>query len=265
LTADLTPLQAQSVVQRLGALAPHFDVRVVQETASTNADLMDARWSDGARSIVLAAEHQTAGRGRRGRSWQAWPGHSLTFSLLWRFTAPAPKPGGLSLAVGVAVAATLEQLGVEGVQLKWPNDVLIFGRKLAGILVELQHGTGGMACVCGIGVNVSLPEDAAQQLPPMASLASALGNPPDRNDLLASLLCRLHDVLERFAQDGFPALEEAWSRRNAHAGLPVRLSAEDGEVDGIMQGVDSDGALLLATAQGVRRILNGEVTLRPRV
>ena len=260
-----------------------FDVRVIEETGSTNSDLLrDAtRLPSG---TVLAAERQTAGRGRRGRVWIAPPGGSLTFSLLWKFSRGAAMLSGLSLAAGVAAARALEKCGAPGVQLKWPNDLLApkngAPAKLGGILIELTGGTGGAGgnggnggsgghsgaalAVIGIGVNLDLGSAAAGIDQPVTDLA-ALGVRISRNTLLALLLEELLPVLRTFEQDGFAPLADEWNRRHAFANQTVVLSGENMTAqDGIATGVDASGALLLDTSQGVVKIVSGEVSLRMR-
>lgn len=238
-------------------------MQVLAECDSTNSVLSATGPRDDGRVPLVVAESQTAGRGRRGRSWLAWPGASLTFSVLWRFPDGAPVPSGLSLVVGLALAVALEKLGVAGVRLKWPNDVLIEERKLAGILVELQSGRGrGPAAVIGIGLNMALPAAAIPGQPAVCSLADCLADVPDRNQVLAGILAELQDLLGVCGVAGFDALRGAWEQRNAHAGRAVRILGEGIELEGVCQGVDEDGALLLATEQGVQRILSGEVSLR---
>lgn len=258
------PLDADLIRRHLGPRAESFDVQVVAECPSTNSALMSAPAPADGRLPVLAAERQTAGRGRRGRAWLAWPGASLTFSVQWRFPAGAPAPAGLSLAAGLALARAIEKLGVADVQLKWPNDVLIGGLKLAGILVELQAGgRQALTAVIGIGVNIEVPPDTViPDQPAVASLAGSLEAVPDRNRLLAAILGELRDVLDLYAAAGFAALRGAWQQRNAHAGRQVRVLGEEAVLDGICEGVDEDGALLLRTDCGVRRVLSGDVSLR---
>lgn len=258
------PLDADAVRTRLATLAPAFDVVVVRECASTNTEMMETPPPDDGRIHVLAADLQTAGRGRRGRQWLSWEGASLNFSAMWRFAPAAPVPAGLSLVAGIAVAATLEKLGIVGVQLKWPNDILVHGAKVAGILVELVPGRDRTpAAVVGIGINLQLPPGAS--IPDQAQvtdLASHLGEFPDRNLLLASLLVELRALFETYATAGFPALRGAWEQRNAHANLPVTVAGEGAGLRGTCAGVDEDGALLLRTGTGTVRILSGEVSLR---
>lgn len=259
------PLAVADINVALGALSHRFDLRIVAECSSTNSLLMNERSTDTDRVPVVIAEHQTAGRGRRGKTWVSWPGTSLTFSSLWRFPAGAPVPAGLSLVAGIAVALALESQGAIGVQLKWPNDVLLLGHKVAGILVELLPGPNGTsAAVIGIGINIAVPrgEQISDQIG-MTDLASHVCTLPDRNRMTALLLRKLHDLLETYASTGFPALRGAWQQRNAFAELPVRISGESMCLEGVCAGVDDDGALLLRTESGIARILSGEVSLRP--
>ncbi|WP_249115768.1 biotin--[acetyl-CoA-carboxylase] ligase [Azoarcus sp. L1K30] len=259
------PFDLTAVSTALGPLASAFSLRWLETCASTNAELMTHTPADDGQVHVLIAGAQTAGRGRRGRQWQSWPGHSLTFSALWRFDPGVPAPAGLSLVVGLALAITLEKLGVHGVQLKWPNDVLVHGRKLAGILIELLPGRGPTpAAVIGIGINLQLPPDVS--IPEQAGvtdLAAELGTPPRQETMLAAVLGELHKLLDTYAAAGFDALRGAWQQRNAFAGLPVRISGEGKDITGICLGADEDGALLIRTDHEVSRILSGEVSLRP--
>ncbi|HQZ02981.1 MAG TPA: biotin--[acetyl-CoA-carboxylase] ligase [Thauera sp.] len=250
----------------LGALAPRFAIEWIDRCASTNSCLMERTPANDGRVHVLVADEQTAGRGRRGRQWQSWPEGSLTFSLLWRFARGTPAPAGLSLVAGLAVARAVEQMGVLGVQLKWPNDVLVNGEKLAGILVELlAAGDRSLAAVIGIGINLSLPPDAhIEHHAGVTDLAHALeGAPISRPALLAQILTEFQRLIDTYAVAGFPALKGAWEQRNAFAQLPVRISSDHEHTDGTCLGVDDDGALLLRTSNGVVRVLAGDVSLRP--
>lgn len=212
---------------------------------------------------VVVAERQTAGRGRMGREWIAAPGGSLTFSLLWRFPV-GTKLSGLSLAVGVAVSRALEKVmgsgihsdGAGGTALKWPNDILLLDRKLGGILIELS----GAAAVIGIGLNLRLPESMPEAI---RTTAAALDGEIDPNTLLAAVLEELLRVLDGFALNGFAALRDEWLSRHAWTGRLVRVLTPHAEpIEGICVGVADDGALLLETAGGVKRILSGDVSLR---
>jgi BirA family biotin operon repressor/biotin-[acetyl-CoA-carboxylase] ligase len=264
----LAPITARAaeLASALGPLAQCFAIEWVSECPSTNSALLDTPPTDDGRTHVLVADRQTAGRGRRGRQWLSWDGASLTFSTLWRFAPGAPAPAGLSLVAGLALARALEQLGVQGVQLKWPNDVLVHGNKLAGILIDLLPARGRPpAAVIGIGLNLRLP--AQHDIPNQAGvtdLAQTLeGAPPAPAVVLAAILAELHRLLETYAAAGFPALRGAWQQRNAFADLPVRIVSDQDIRSGTCTGVDDDGALLLRTDSGVERILAGDVSLRP--
>lgn len=204
------PLELAAIASALdacGGLACHFDVDLLAVCDSSNTRLL-ARAEAGAPSgTVIVARQQTAGRGRRGRHWISSADDSLTFSLLWRFP-PAVALEGLSLAVGLALARALEQMGGTGLTLKWPNDVLFEGRKLAGILIELSstHARGSerrLAAIIGIGLNLRLPLDPAGLLDqPVAAWAQALPAATDPNPLLACLLAELHRQFDGIRRAG---------------------------------------------------------------
>jgi BirA family biotin operon repressor/biotin-[acetyl-CoA-carboxylase] ligase len=235
-------------------------VEVVRETGSTNADLL-ARAPTLDAPVLLVAEHQTAGRGRAGRSWLSSSGGSLTFSLAWHFAGGPQRLLGLPLAVGVALAETLGRLGVQ-VQLKWPNDLLKDGNKLAGILIETQAGLGGTWAVIGIGLNLVMPEDLEQQIGRSVADAAWLAR-MDRDALMAALLDGLAAMLREFEQAGFAPFCPRWNLRHAWQGATVRI-IDRGEVlhEGLAAGVDDGGRLLLDTAGGRITIVAGDVSLR---
>jgi BirA family transcriptional regulator, biotin operon repressor / biotin---[acetyl-CoA-carboxylase] ligase len=260
----------------LGVAACRFNVEALAACDSTNARLAAAAQQGVPSGSVIVADTQTAGRGRRGRQWLSAPAGSLTFSLLWRFAAPADWRvlGGLSLAVGLAVAEACDKLGLPGMFLKWPNDLLLrkgeaWG-KAGGILIELSSDRQGVAAVIGIGLNLQAPDGTGMDLPPagLAELAGAGSELPDRHRILAELLRQLLGILDRFAIDGLPPLRNAWEARHAFAGAPVRL-VQDGAAGPISTagrclGIDDDGALRVETAAGIERWLSGDVSLRPQ-
>lgn len=235
------------------------------QCTSTNSVLMDEAESGAPHGRVLVCNRQTAGRGRRGRRWQSVPGGSLTFSLLWRFAAGARPPSGLSLAIGLALVRALEGLGVQGVRLKWPNDLLVGGGKIAGILVELLPARErAPAAIVGIGLNLTLPADfAVDPGLPVRDLASLLAEVPSREALLAETLRSVDVIMARFESEGFAALRAEWISCQAYRGEAVRVVTDDGAAtEGLCVGVDDDGALLVETSDGTRRMLTGEPSLR---
>lgn len=269
----LPPLRdVQRLIAALGQAACRFDIDVLAECQSTNGELLLRAEAGAPSGTVVVAERQTAGRGRRGRAWISSPGDSVTFSLLWRFP-PGTLPLGLSLAVGVAVARALEKMAADeddvarpgdavkpaDIRLKWPNDILLRGKKLGGILVELVPGAP-QAAVIGIGLNLRLPDS----LPPEVRAAAAAWPQTAAVDaFLAALLIELLQVLEVFAQGGFAPLRQEWLARHAFADAEVMLLSDfAAPLSGICRGVDQQGALLLEVDGKMERILSGEISLR---
>jgi len=263
-------LEQNEVVHWLGSDIEVFDIEILPQAASSNTLLLQragpAVANGGAPSgSVLAVELQSAGRGRMGRTWHSGLGTALTFSLLWRFDCGLNALSGLSLAVGVAVVRALDRLGAQGVQLKWPNDIMTGQGKLAGVLIEAQGDMlGPSAVVIGIGLNCALSGSQVQQIgQPACALDEICAAMPTRNQLLAVLLQELARVLQQFAQGGFAAFREEWERYHINQDMPVRLHMADGQtVNGIARGVSDSGELCMETEQGTRRFNSGEVGVR---
>ncbi|WP_035383128.1 biotin--[acetyl-CoA-carboxylase] ligase [Ferriphaselus sp. R-1] len=249
----------------LGAAAGTFSIEVLDEARSSNAVLLQRAALGAPSGSVLAVEWQSAGRGRRGRTWHAALGRSLTFSLLWRFERGLSALSGLSLAAGLAITRALHSFGIAGTGLKWPNDVLgKDGGKLAGILIEAQGDMlGPSAVVIGVGLNLDLPDAVSRQLDQPACNLAQLAELPERNQLLAAILRELAAVLETFAAHGFAPLRAAWEAEHIAQHRPVRLLLPDGStLTGIARGVAEDGSLRLATEHGERLFNSGEISLR---
>ncbi|HEY6863597.1 MAG TPA: biotin--[acetyl-CoA-carboxylase] ligase [Burkholderiales bacterium] len=243
-----------------------LSVEVLDECASTSSVLLERAARGAAHGSVVACEHQSAGRGRRGNPWVSARGGSLAFSLLWRFGRPPAALPGLSLAVAVMVARALEREGVAGVRLKWPNDLLLGDGKLGGILVELSgDAAGASAAVIGVGLNVHLDAEARARIgQPAADLAQCAAPLPSRTGLLAALLESLAEGLSRFAREGFAPFRDEWQRRHAWQGRRVALASSGRRVvEGEALGVAEDGALVLRSPDGVERFHSGELSLRP--
>jgi BirA family transcriptional regulator, biotin operon repressor / biotin---[acetyl-CoA-carboxylase] ligase len=236
------------------------DLLVLVRVDSTNTELVRRPAPPGQAQVCLA-EHQTAGRGRRGRSWKSPPGSNLYLSVSWPFDGGVEAMAGLSLAVGVALCDALETLGVDGLALKWPNDVLRGAGKLAGTLIELRgDATGPCRGIVGTGVNVRMPAHVGHGIDqPWADLADL---DLCRSELAAALLDRLLPLLADFATTGFAPWRERWQARHVHADRAVRIVGTGPDLAGTAVGVDERGALLLRTATGVQAIHAGEVSLR---
>ncbi|CAJ0882446.1 Bifunctional ligase/repressor BirA [Ralstonia mannitolilytica] len=267
-------------IRPTGAAAA-WPVEVVDATGSTNADLMaavrDAAWPGHAAQTglaplagarVLAAQHQSAGRGRQGRPWSG--DHGLTFSVACAFAGEPAQLGGLSLAVGVAVAdavaAYAEANGgsAQALALKWPNDVQIAGRKLAGILVETVRCAPGQTwAVIGIGLNLERPRALETALGRGLSGVEELVDAPEPNAVLSALLTSLGEHLQRFGALGLAPFVAPFAARDAFAGQRVRLW-QDGAVvlEGVAHGIDAHGRLAIESCGRVQWIHSGEVSLR---
>ena len=241
-------------------------VQVVDEVDSTSTQLLAMAAQGAPSGLCLAAEWQSAGRGRRGRSWVSALGGSLTFSLLWRFERGAGHLAGLSLAVGAAVARSLAACGVERVQVKWPNDVVIDFRKVAGILVETSGDLQGPSvAVVGVGLNYRLAEGTLDRIDQaVTDVAHCARQVPSRNDLLATLLRELAATLGRFELSGFAAERDAWRALHAYQGRPVRvLPAHEPPFDATVADVAADGALVVTLPDGRPvPLASAEISLR---
>ena len=260
-----SPLHAERIASLSSAPALGLDIEVVATTGSTNADLR-ARLETLTRPLLLAAEAQSAGRGRAGRSWLAAAGDSLCFSLAWKFAGPITQLTGLPLAVGVVLAETLAAAGWP-VKLKWPNDLLKEGVKLGGILIEsaLVRSAPTAApqiwAVIGVGLNTrSNPVLTAAVGNDIAALGS---EPVDRDALLASIATAFATALPQFDAQGLAPFAARWEVLHAHAGEPVTI-LEGGQIreQGIAFGIDASGCLLLDTAAGRIAVSVGDVSLR---
>ncbi len=266
LSEPVTLLSADAVRAALGAHGADFTVEIADAVESTNNELLARATAGAPHGAVIAAEWQKAGRGRMGRTWQSGIGSGLTFSLLWRFDQGAGWLGGLSLAAGIAVMRVLRRRGVRDAGLKWPNDVLWRGCKLAGVLIEMQgDALGPSSAVLGIGINVRLGAALRDRIDHAAAdMETACGCEVDRNALLGELLVELHAVLSAFARDGLAPFKDEWRAWHLYEGRAVAVKSADGRMErGIAAGIAEDGALLLDTPAGLRRYHSGEVSLRP--
>ncbi len=256
-------LDKNLVLDAIGEQRAWFNLQILDEVASTNTYLMQQKGI--AHATCVAAHVQTHGKGRRGRTWVSQLGASLTFSLLWRFQCGAAALSGLSLAVGVALMRALNSIGVNDAQLKWPNDVLVEGKKLAGILIELQGDLEGpSAAVIGVGINLNLPKNVLESIDqPAIDLVNANRKPINQNELLGMLLKHLAEVLSGFEQHGFIGLRDEWLSYHAYQNKSVRMLLPNGmDVHGVVQSVADDGILLVETALGLQRFSAGEISLR---
>jgi BirA family biotin operon repressor/biotin-[acetyl-CoA-carboxylase] ligase len=264
LAAPLDLLDAAAIRARLTrAVARRLDALDVEwEIDSTNAALL--RRPAGSRAQVCLAERQSAGRGRRGRHWVSPLAAHLYLSLQRRFDGGIAALAGLSIAAGVAAAEAVRALGYAQVGLKWPNDLVVDGRKLGGILIEFGGEDGGSArAVVGIGINVRMPASAAPAIDqPWIDLQSLGESPPSRNELAAALIAALLDALDEFALHGLVPFLPRWRALDALRDREVEVIAGTRRATGIALGIADSGALRVRHADGERDYHSAEVSVR---
>jgi BirA family transcriptional regulator, biotin operon repressor / biotin---[acetyl-CoA-carboxylase] ligase len=269
LAAGVGALDPERIVARLprAVRASLETLRVEWTLESTNTQLLEARPPAVGAAAVLLAEHQTGGRGRRGRSWIAPPGGAICLSIAWQYPDLPADLSALSLVVGLAAVAALGAVGVTGVKLKWPNDLVTARGKLGGILIEMRAEAGGpVHLVIGIGLNVMLDDQARGAVAATGNCADDLlaqrQPAPERNGIVAEILAHLLPALEEFPRRGFTPHLARWHECDALHDLEVRIENQ-GEISrGVARGVDAHGALLVETPGGVQRFISGEVTVR---
>jgi BirA family transcriptional regulator, biotin operon repressor / biotin---[acetyl-CoA-carboxylase] ligase len=235
-----------------------------EEVDSTNRVALRLAREGAAEGTVVLADGQTAGRGRLNRAWQSPPGSNLYFSVILRPPVAPPDASPITLLAGVAVAEAIASVCAEGVGIKWPNDVRIHGRKVCGILTEMRTAGGEAAVIVGIGLNVNIRKcdfdpghcDTA------TSLREETGRDHSRESMLVLLCERLEQWYGTFLQAGFAPVREGWLLWSEMAGRHVRILFRDEVQEGVVEGIDQDGALLISDGRGeVRRITAGDATI----
>ena len=235
-----------------------YELRRVRRCGSTNSVLLAE--TNLARPVLLLADEQTAGRGRRGRRWHSAPGSGLTFSLALALRRPLRELAALPLVAGVAVAHALHELGVARAALKWPNDIVVDGAKLGGILVETKSLNGSVKAVIGIGINLRGAAALRTRLRRDVAALEQFIVVPDAPLIAGAIAERLLASLPAFEARGLEAVRAEWDRLDAHAGRKLRVRLADGRVlTGVASGLESDGALRLATRGGMRAVRSGRV------
>ena len=248
--------------ERIRQQIEYGNVAVLPVIDSTNQYLLD-RIHELHSGDACVAEYQTAGRGRRGRKWFSPFGANLYLSMYWRLEQGPAAAIGLSLVIGIVMAEVLQSLGADKVRVKWPNDLYLNDRKLAGILVELTGKTGDAAqIVIGAGINLvmrNVENDVINQ--GWINLQEA-GISIDRNTLAVRLIKELRDSLRLFEQEGLTPYLTRWKRLDNFIDRPVKLIIGDKEIFGVSRGIDSQGALLLEQDGVIKPWVGGEISLR---
>jgi len=244
------------------SMLPAGRVSVLPVIDSTNQYLLD-RISELSSGDACVAEYQQAGRGRRGRKWFSPFGSNLYLSMYWKLDQGPAAAMGLSLVIGIVMAEVLQRLGAEDVRVKWPNDLYLKDRKLAGILVELTGKTGDAAqLVIGAGINLKMREPIADTINQGWINLQEAGVNIDRNELTATLLKELRAALLHFEKEGLAPFITRWRGLDNFLDRPVKLLIGDQEIHGIERGIDQQGALLLEQEGIIKPYIGGEISLR---
>lgn len=254
-------LNPTSILQDV-VLPEMAELEVLNIIDSTNQYLKD-KIADLHNGHACLAEAQTAGRGRHGRKWVSPYGSSLYLSYYWRFEAGYQAISGLSLAVGVAITDALDELGIVGVQLKWPNDLYCQHKKLAGVLVEVE-GQMGAACDCiiGVGLNIDLAEQQNEIDQPWIDLSSIANRAVDRNRVAAKIIDSLISAMKRFEKDGLESFLSKWQALDLYREKPIRLIVGNKTLQGIGKGISHDGGLLVEVEGNIQTYYGGEISVR---
>lgn len=212
----------------------------------------------------LFAEAQTAGRGRRGKQWHSPFGSNLYISVYWPLNEGINRAMGLSLVVGIAVADCLRSLGITGVGVKWPNDVYVKERKIAGVLVDIDsRSDGAVDCTIGVGVNLHMPSLVAERIDQQwTDVAQELATGWSRNDIAGRLYRHLLIALKQFTQDGFSDFQQRWRELDIYYQRQVTLLMGQRRVTGECRGIDENGAILIQQQDKLTRYFGGEISLR---
>ncbi|MCO7254742.1 bifunctional biotin--[acetyl-CoA-carboxylase] ligase/biotin operon repressor BirA [Dickeya oryzae] len=238
------------------------NIAVLPVIDSTNQYLLD-RLDSISSGDACIAEYQQAGRGRRGRQWFSPFGSNLYLSLYWRLEQGPAAAVGVSLVIGIVMAEVLHQLGAGGVRVKWPNDLYLNDRKLAGILVELNGRTGDAAhLVIGAGINLRMNSSGSNVINQEWINLQEAGIDIDRNSLAVKLITELRTALAVYEQQGLAPFISRWSSLDNFYNRTVKLIVGNREIVGVNKGIDNQGALLLEQAGEIRSYIGGEISLR---
>lgn len=267
LTQPLELLNRDAILNNLSsATRESLQLHIQNTVGSTNSWLMERAASGAPSGTICIAEQQTSGRGRYGREWVSPYGKNIYLSLLWRYSLSPADVSGLSLAAGVTILRVLRKFGLKDAGLKWPNDILWQGKKLAGLLLEVAGESAGPChVVIGIGINIQIDKQSAAKIDqPWIDLATipGLGN-MSRNRLVAMIIDALLASLQSYQEQGLEAYLADWKHFDLHYGKEVCLKSGTNEIVGTHQGIDKYGALLLDVAGDIRAFHAGEVSLRP--
>lgn len=257
LATPISLINENSLVNTIDDRCFYFD-----EITSTN-EFMLGHAAELASGDICIAEYQSAGRGRRGRQWLSPYGHHIYASLFWRLNHDLSYASGLSLVVGCSIVKTLQNLGVEGLGLKWPNDIYLDHKKLAGILIELNHHSAEQVeLVIGFGINMSMSAQQGELIDQPWNDLSSMTTMPDKTQLLVNLHQQLKHDLALFEQQGLSAFLARWNENDLFINREITLLMSPNSISGICRGIDKQGAILIENEQGISAYVGGEISVR---
>lgn len=253
----------KSVIQNLLSIESRRileEIQLFEEVDSTNAEAIRQIQAGNTANRLVVARSQSAGRGRRGRSWLSPLDAGVYMSVMKQFTLQPNALQGLSLLTALSLKEALNGLGISGLKLKWPNDILFQNKKLAGILLELQQRDRHCYLVFGIGLNIALPAELTQEIDrPVTDITSIADDIPENNRIVATVINELCSNLVEYEKSGFSSFQESWNESDSYLNSNIEIHNGEKRIIGKSLGVDSNGALLLQTVTGLQSINGGEV------
>lgn len=259
---SIAPLSAAQISQSLSAKTrQQLHILVQQTTKSTNDVVWQHVNNDSSIPVVCFAETQTAGRGRRGDQWQSPASGNLYFSLFWPFAADLSQ-SGLSIAIGISLINTLKAEGIKDLQLKWPNDILVDRRKLAGILVESRYGKTQNTIV-GVGLNIKLPTETQDLInQPATSLQQLCSELPCRNALAGKIIQDMINTIQLFEHRGLSDFMPLWSQYDALDNQIIKLTGPDEQFTARACGINQQGELRYQRGDKIETLSNSHISIR---
>ena len=246
------------------------DLECFASIASTNTYLLEQVPPKADRFRVAIADHQTAGRGQRHRHWESPAGAGLYLSLAYTFDEPPEQLSSLTLAIGIGIVDALRQLEIEGVSLKWPNDIVALDGKLGGILTEVRSRADDyVTVVTGIGLNIEMPDGVEIAVDSTwarraIDVRSVVENVPAREEIAAGIIEAICAAMKKFETLGFAGFSQDWVQHDWLQGREVTVDLPAGRITGIASGVDTDGALLVDTGKEKARVVSGSIVTAGR-
>ena len=257
-------LDSQLLKSNIAQKAELFsEIDVFATIDSTSSYLTRAWEKKSGTGKICVAEHQSLGRGRKGRKWVSPFGANLYFSLGLNLPLGLSALGGLSIAIGLGLTEHLNGLTSQSVKLKWPNDLLVENKKLAGILVEASGDSNDTSFLnIGIGINWDMVQRQDEIDQPWINLKPLLKSEADRTQVLTDILLEIDRLLNQYIENGFESFRSLWNKHSAYYGKPITLHTRTGKISGMESGIDRSGAIIIETAEGKKLFHSGEVSLR---